>query len=271
MNSTTNTDANNSNFNQVLKMVATFATYTVKEMTNNRLLWLVVAFAIVGLAISSFLAEVALTEHIEVQLSFIAALYRFCAVFVTMVFVVSTIVREFNDKCLELYLSMPISRLIYFSGKCFGFILCGFFLSLIFSIALLLYADFGNVLLWCISLTFELAIVSVFSFFAVLTFNQQITTSVFITFCFYVLSRMTDTITLISQAPILGESLGNNIIEFMLYTLFIALPRFSLYTQTDWLVYDGKFADLGYVVFDTLIYCVLIGGMAMWDFIRKNI
>ena len=173
----------------ISRIITTFAGYTLREMINNRLLLITVLFAVLGLGLASFVAEVALTEHREIQLSFIAASYRFCAVFVMMVFVISTIVREFNDKCLELYLSMPVSRTIYFIGKVLGFILCGFILAAIFSVVMLVYADIGQLLIWCLSLTMELAIVAVFAFFAVLTFNQQITAAMFITFFFYLLAR----------------------------------------------------------------------------------
>ena len=255
----------------ILRMVATFSAYTIREMINNRLLILVVIFAFLGIGIAGFVAEVAITEHKSVQLALIAASYRFCAVFVMMVFVVSTIVREFNDKCLELYLSMPVSRMIFFSGKVIGFILCGSILALIFSVCLMFFSEPGQVLIWWISLTLELAIVSVFAFFAVLTFNQQITASVFITFFFYILSRLTDAIELVSTSPILAETLGNNIIEFMLSGLELILPKLSSFTQTDWLVYGGGLDDLQGLAVSTVIYCLLIGAMAMWDFIRKNI
>lgn len=259
------------NILNIAGMVTTFAAYTVREMVNNRLLILVVVFALLGLGIAGFVAEVAITEHRAVQLALIAASYRFCAVFVMMVFVVSTIVREFNDKCLELYLSMPVSRLIYFTGKIIGFILCGAILALVFSLCLLIYSGAGQVLLWCFSLTLELAIVAVFAFFAVMTFNQQITASVFITFFFYILSRLTDAIELVSTSPILAETLGNNIIEFMLGGLELILPKLTLFTQTDWLVYGGGADAIPGLVASTVIYCVLIGAMAMWDFVRKNI
>lgn len=255
----------------VVGMVLTFANYTFREMISNRLLVLIALFAILGLGLASFLAEVAITEHEQVQLALVAALYRFCAVFLMMVFVVSSIVREFNDKCLELYLAMPISRTIYFAGKVCGFILCGFVLSLVFAAVMLLYTDWQTLLLWCISLTAELAIVSVFAFFAVLTFNQQITASVFITFFFYMLSRMTDTIQLISESPIMAETLGNNILEFMLSILRVVLPRLSNFTQTDWLVYGGGWDQLPLILGATVVYCFLLGAMAMWDFMRKNI
>ena len=259
------------NFASIFSMILTFANYTIREMISNRLLILIALFAILGLGLASFLAEVAITEHLEVQLSLISALYRFCAVFLMMVFVVSSIVREFNDKCLELYLAMPISRTIYFVGKITGFVICGFLLSLIFSVVLLLYADLADLILWSISLTLELTIVSIFAFFAVLTFNQQITTSVFITFFFYLISRLTDTIELISEGLIIAPTIGNQILDFMLSALRLVLPKLADFTQTDWLVYGGSFTELPNLILITAIYSVLIGAMAMWDFVRKNI
>ena len=255
----------------IIRTASTFALYTVREMANNRLLIITIAFALTGLGFAGFISEIAITENEEIQVSLLAASYRYCAAFVIMVFVVSSIVREFNDKCLELYLSMPISRTIYFVGKCAGFILTGMIIALLFSFVLLLYASPFLVFQWWLSLTMELAIISVFAFFAVLTFNQQVTASVFITFFFYLLARLTDTIVLVSQSQILPETLGNNIIEFMLYGLFTILPHFAAFTKTDWLVYGVEPAELFPLMVQTLVYCLLLGGMAMWDFIRKNI
>ena len=59
--------------------------------------------------------------------------------------------------------------------------------------------------------------------------------------------------------------------EFMLGGLELVLPKFSQFTRTDWLVYGGGFDELIPLLLSTTVYCVLIGAMAMWDFIRKNI
>ena len=251
--------------------VGTFANYTFREMISNRILILIVMFALLGLGLAGFITEVAVTEHKETQLAIVAAVFRFCAVFIMMVFVVSSIVREFNDKCLELYLSMPVSRTVFFVGKIAGFILCGLILSMIFSAVMLLFADLIDIALWGLSLTMELAIVATFAFFAVLSFNQQVTAAVFITFFFYLMSRLTDTIELISNSPALFETLGNNILEFVLWILKLVLPPMVNFTKTDWLVYGSDYSELPGLIFTTVVYCLLIGAMAMWDFVRKNL
>ena len=166
---------------------------------------------------------------------------------------------------------MPVSRTVFFVGKIAGFILCGFSLALVFSAVMLLFADIGDLVLWCLSLCLELAIVSTFAFFAVLSFNQQTTAAVFITFFFYLLSRLTETIELISQSPAIFETLGNNILEFMLWILKLVLPPMANFTKTDWLVYGGDYGALPGLVATTIVYCGLLGAMSMWDFTRKNI
>ncbi|MCY4324983.1 MAG: hypothetical protein OXC81_03040, partial [Betaproteobacteria bacterium] len=150
----------------VVSLAAAFTVYTLREMANNRLFYITIIFAAAGLGLASFLAEVAVTEYERVQLGLLAPAYRFCAVFVLMIFVVSTVVREFNDKCMELYLSMPINRALYFIGKSVGFITCALVIAAIFSVTLLIYAKPADVLLWFASLSLELMLVALFAFFA---------------------------------------------------------------------------------------------------------
>ena len=255
----------------MLKIVLVFTRFTLIEMINNRLIYIAVLFSAGGLALASFIAEVALTDSVEIQLALLAASSRFCAVFVMMIFVVSSIVREFNDKILELYLSMPISRTQYLISKSMGFLACGILLSIFFSTVLLFYADPIRILPWGLSLLMELVIITAFSFLAVLTFNQQVTSSVFITFFFYLLCRSADNIRLIAESSIIADTLGNEIIAFMLKLLFLAIPALSRFTTTEGLIYGGAAAELPWLLAQTAIYVVLINTMALFDFNRKNI
>ncbi len=255
----------------MISLASAFTLYTLREMANNRLFYITLIFAGAGLALASFLAEVAVTEHEAVQTALLAAAYRFCAVFVLMVFVVSTVVREFNDKCMELYLSMPITRTLYFVGKSAGFVVCGAIIAAIFSTVMLIYASFADVALWGITFALELAIVAVFAFFAALTFHQHVTPALFITFFFYVLARSADTILRISESDIVDITLGNMFIKFMLNCMYYILPSLEKFTRTDWLLYGAEYPALGLVAVQALAYCTLIGAMGLFDLRRKNL
>src|SRR4051812_26764164 len=93
--------------------IMTIARFTVIEAVRTRLPWL---FAVVlGLILGTayFLAQLAITESVRVQVAFSAAATRFAAVFVVSLHILASIVRELNDKGLELTLSFALPRAHY--------------------------------------------------------------------------------------------------------------------------------------------------------------
>ncbi len=253
---------------------AAIAQYTLLEALKNRVLFIALIFTFIGVFAASFVGDVAVIEHKRVEIAVLASSYRFCAVFVMMILVASTIVREFNDKCLELYLSLPISRAMYFAGKLTGFYIAGFALAAVFSAALLLYAPAAAVGAWFASLSCELILMATVTFFCVLTFNQQITSSLTAALFFYLLCRVTDSIVLISKGEILLHTTGSAVIGFVVETLSFVLPSLERFTRSDWLMYSDSAAAFGalpLIVLQTVVYCALVGAAALIDFSRKNI
>ena len=93
--------------------------YTLREVVQNRLLWIVLFFALIGIGGAAFVGDLAIIENRAVETSLLAAAYRFCAVFVMVIVVISTIVREFNDKCLVLYFILAhIARHLFCRKTC---------------------------------------------------------------------------------------------------------------------------------------------------------
>ncbi len=250
----------------------TIAAYTVREALRNRILWIALVFSVMGVGLAGFVGDVAVTEEREVKVILLAAAYRYCAALTLMVLVISTLVREFNDKCLELYLSLTISRLLYFTGKAGGFFVAGALLAAVFGAVLLLYAEPSAVLLWIISLACELAIVAVVSMFAVMSFNQQIPAAFAASLVFYLMCRAADGIVLISQSEIILHTTGVYLMKTLVGVLAFVLPSLARFARSDWLAYGGAdFAALAPIVAQTAVYVALIGAATMIDFSRKNI
>ena len=65
----------------MLHQARTIAFYTLLESPANRLMWLFVLVALIGIAISGFLQEIAITESRQIQVALLAAFLRFSAVF----------------------------------------------------------------------------------------------------------------------------------------------------------------------------------------------
>lgn len=247
------------------------AYYTVREALRNRILWIALVFSVMGVGLAAFIGDVAIVEHRVVEVILLAAAYRYCAALVLMVLVISTLVREFNDKCLELYLSMTISRGIYYAGKLCGFFAVGALLAAVFGGVLLLYAEPAPTAIWALSLTCELAIVAAVGVFCVMSFNQQIPAAFAASLVFYLMCRAADGIVLISKSEIILHTAGAEAMQFLVKALVFVLPSLGRFARTEWLAYGGGDYGMGVVALQTVVYVGLIAAATMIDFSRKNI
>lgn len=248
--------------------------YTIQEALKNRVLWIVLAFAVIGIAGASFLGDFAIVETERTEVAALSSFYRLGAVFTMMVLVVTTMVREFNDKCLELYLSLPLSRAAYFFGKLGGFFVIGAAVAAVFALVLALYtASFTALAVWFASLACELMVIAAISFFCVMTFNQQAAVSIIVAFFFYLLCRVSDDIVLISNSATILETTATSYLDEMVDVLVYVLPSLGSFTRPEWLMYGvDAVGEVALVVFgQTLVYTFLLSGAALIDFSRKNI
>ena len=258
--------------------VRALAFYTLREALKNRITWIAGVFSVIGVAFAGFAGDVALTESEQIQTAFLAAGYRVCAVLVILFFVSSTLVREFNDKCLELYLSLPITRASYYFGKLAGFVACGAILAAVFGAALLFHskvlltagAETASILAWTAALACELALMAAVAIFCVMTFNQQLTPALVVALFLYFLARAWDAIVLISYSEIIIPTAENLLIRKIIEWMFLFLPRLSQFAQTEWLIY-GDSPNLLFVFLQTAVFGGLVAAATLFDFTRKNL
>lgn len=251
--------------------IFTIAYYTVLEAARNRLLYLIALILIFALAFTLFLKQVAITETRDIQLAFLAALFRFAAVFVLAAFVIVSQVRETNDKVMELLLTRDLSRAHYLFGKLIGYLGIAFVLATLFTLPLSLFATPSRALLWGLSLFFELAIVTALSLFCVLAFNQVVGSLAAVA-GFYALSRSMAALQLIgaSRADD-GNVLLDRLANYTLDGIAFFLPRLDLFTQTGWLLGRSQSSvDLPWLIAQSAIYVALLSLAALFDLKRKN-
>lgn len=251
--------------------IFTIAYYTVLEAARNRLLYLIALILIFALAFTLFLKQVAITETRDIQLAFLAALFRFAAAFVLAAFVSVSQVRETNDKVMELLLTRDLSRAHYLFGKLIGYLGIAFVLATLFTLPLCLFATPSRALLWGMSLFFELAIVTALSLFCVLAFNQVVGSLAAVA-GFYALSRSMAALQLIgaSRADD-GNLLLDRLANYTLDGIAFFLPRLDLFTQTGWLLGRSQSSvDLPWLIAQSAIYVALLSLAALFDLKRKN-
>ena len=247
------------------------ARFTVIEAMHNRLLWLVAAFLLGGFGLAEFLSEVAITESTHFQSGFFAVVMRTCAVFTLSLFVITSMVREFNDKGVELILSLPIPRATYLFGKLLGFSFLAGMLALICALCLLVYVPGEQTLIWGLSLGLELVLVTALSLLCLVTFTQ-ITWALSTVIAFYVLARSISDIQLMGHHPIASSTLlSQRLINTVIDAIAYLLPELHRFTLSEWVIYhSGQLSDLWPIAAQSLIYVTLLCAAALFDLYRKN-
>ena len=251
--------------------IYTIARYTCLETVRNRLLVLLLVAAVSIFGLVEFIGELAITETRQIQAAFMSFVLRFSAVLITALYVVSSVQREFNDKTINLIISLPAPRYCYYFGKLAGFSVLALAMSVLACLPVLLYADPLQSLLWSSSLFLELLIVIALCLFFIITLENMPLTLTAVA-AFYLLSRSISTIILIGKSPLLETTdLSQHFINYVLGCIAFILPQLEQFTRTDWLVYGtGTLHHLGFAVLQALIYLVLLSAVALFDLYRKN-
>ena len=257
--------------NIMLQHILPIARYTLLEALRNRLFWLGLILVAAGLILTQFLQQVALTESNQIQTALLAAVLRVGAVFMLAGFVITSMVREFNDKVMELILSRPLERSSYFFGKLAGYASIALALALIASLPLALFAPARQVALWGLSLACELLIVTSFALFCVLSLTQVMSALAAVA-GFYLLSRSVSALQIMAANPLSDvQSLGQQLVNFIIDAIAFFLPGLDRMTQTGWLIYGTPTsAEILGVLAQTAVYVLLLCGAALFDLQRKN-
>lgn len=254
-----------------LSMASTIARYTLLEALRNRLLWLLIAAALGAVGLAGFLQELALTESHQLQAALLGAVLRLASVFLVATFVITSMVREANDKGLELLLALPMPRAVYLAGKLAGFGALAVLPALLFGALALALAPPDQAALWAFSLLCECWIVAAFSLLCVLTL-QQVLPALAAATAFYLVARAIGALQLMKQSGAAADNLGQQVLGGGLDLLALLLPHLDQFTRSDWLVYHGgSGADLLAIAVQTALYVALMAGAGLFDLYRKQI
>ncbi len=253
-------------------LLLTIAKYSIWEAIRDKFLIFIFIGVVALFCASLFIGELAITEGIQMQSAMLASSLRLFSVFTMGLFVITSMVREFNDKGFELVLSHPVPRSSYYFGKFAGFSVVAFLIAAMSVLCLCVFVPMEFVLMWSFSLFCELLIIISLSLLALFSFNS-ITISFSVVMAFYILSRSIEAIQLISDSPILPlGSMSHKFMNGLLDMIAYIIPDLNKFTQTDWLVYVSDFnADIFLVVGQTLIYIVLLSSVALFDLYRKEL
>jgi ABC-type transport system involved in multi-copper enzyme maturation permease subunit len=234
------------------------------------MLWIAIAIVAAALGLAAFLHQVAITESRQVEATVVAAFLRLAAVFLAVAFVVTSMVRELNDKVLEIVLSHPVPRASYLLGKFVGFSAAALLLATLFSLPLLLFAPALRVLAWGTSLALELLVMTAVSLFGVLTLSQVVA-ALAAAAGFYILSRSIAAAQIIAASGAQSATWTDRLADRTLGAIAALLPSFDRMTRSDWLVASAlDWPSLAGLAGAAIVYVTLIVAAALFDFHRQN-
>jgi ABC-type transport system involved in multi-copper enzyme maturation permease subunit len=251
--------------------IATIARCTLIEALRTRLAFLTLGAVIILLAASFFVESLAISEGARFQAGFYAAGMRFACVFLAGIHVLASVAREFNDKGLEVLLSLDLPRSHYILGKLAGFLAVAGLMAAIASLPVAWIAAPAPAAQWMISLGLELSIVVALALFCIVTFSQVIPAACFV-LAFYLLARSLAAIRLISAHPIAGaDSPFHQVMQFLFDVLALIMPSLDAWTRTAWLVNEqAPWPEILQLAGQSALYVALLAAAAMFDFYRKN-
>lgn len=255
----------------MLTHILTISKFTIIEATRNRLVLLTLLVMGLSFGMIEFIGDLSITEHRVTQVAILAAFLRLSAMVIITMFVVTSTVRELQDKTLEMILAMPVRRSSYYLGKLIGFFYVVLIVSILFVFMLFIYAPAEQVLIWGVSLMLEMMLVVAFALVMLFSFNQ-IPSALTGVFMLYAASRTATSIYLMSKYPIVSHTtVAQKFMDGFIEGLTWLLPDLHRYTQTEWLAYGtATWAVIPPLAFQTFIYLLLLSSLSLFDFHRKN-
>ena len=251
-------------------VVLAIARLSFIEAARGRFAWLVAGFLLAGLTLALFAGELAITESQGFRSGILGAWLRSCAVFTISLAAVASVVRELDDKGLELLVSLPVPRAAYFAGKLVGFSGIASASALACALALTAFAPPAQVAIWAASLFLELLVVVSISLLCVITF-AQVTQAMSVCLAFYLLSRAMAAIQLMVHEPVgAPETAARQFARMFVDSLAFLVPDLDRFTRSDWLIHGtGTVADLGFAATQSAVYVALLGAAGVFDLYRK--
>ncbi len=251
--------------------ILVIARYTALEALRTRYIWMVLALLGLGMGVAAFSGDLAITETVQTQAAITAAILRFAAALLVMLFVTSSVQREFNDKSVDLMLSLPLPRSGYYLGKLSGYALVAAATAVPLGLLLWFFVPAAPALLWGLSLVLELVLVCAASLLFAFAFAQA-TAAVSATLLFYLVGRSIGAIQLMAHGPLINQAdLSQRLTAWAVDSLAYLLPDLERFTRSAWLLYpDGGFEQLLPLVVQTAIYLLLLSAVALFDLQRKN-
>jgi Cu-processing system permease protein len=255
----------------MLQLILNIARFTLLEGWRGRLIAIVVAVIVIAVICAEFAAGLAITESNSFRIAIYAGFCRIALVFIVMLFAATSVVRELNERMLDLTLSRPVSRASWMCGRLLGLWMLGGIAAVLCCLPLLAVLAPATVVVWGVFFAIELAIVATATMTCVVTL-RHVTLAVTVAAAFYVLSRSIDALLLMSRGPTVDpDAWSTEIIAQGLALLALVLPALDRFTNVHWLLESAGSGASFVLVGEGMVYILFLLAIGLFDFYRVDV
>lgn len=251
--------------------ILTLAGLAWLEARRTRLLWAALAVSALAVSVSLFARSLALTESVRLQISFLAPGARLGAVLLTCLHVLSSMLRESQDRVSDLLLSLELPRGEYLVGKLAGYLAVATAFAVFLGAPVLMVAYGPGAAIWLASLVLECWLVAAAALFCAVTLNHMLLGTAFVMALYLLCRTMTAIVLIATASPFRGEDLWHTGLAHALRGLSWLVPDLAAATRTAWLIDPGGVpSSVAAVMAQMAMGVGLFLGAAMVDLYRRN-
>lgn len=257
----------------MMQQIYNIATQLLREAVYAKMHWQLMVVLCISITMSLFAAELALTDADNLRLTILADFLRLLMVFVFIVFVVTSSIREFEEGRVAHVLAGPTPRWLYWAGRALAVLLLALIFSLVSGATLFVFSQSLNLLLWMLSLFFELLLMGLAAIFFSFSF-RHLAPAISAVFSFYILARILDSFQSIIANSL---SLNHELLWTQFFTGFVTLlshivPALDQFGQSSWLLAGSAPASaLPMLLSHAVIYSALLAAASLFDLYRKEL
>lgn len=222
----------------------------------------------IALCLALFVDRVVLTDQERATVVTYAVIVRLGVVLTLGLAIVANTVRDLNERIIDNFLALPLTRMQYVLGKWLGWSLVAMLCALSAGLPLLGFSGTPGRLQWTLSFAAETVVIASLALVLALGLARVIT-AMFAFCALYLFARVSSMLVLLSTN--MGADRGSLLDRFDARYVELAgylLPRLDRFAATEWL--SGGLIRLGPDLLQAVIYIALLGAVAGIELRRKQ-
>jgi hypothetical protein len=253
----------------VPRAMAGLARLTLLEARRTAVGKAVMAAIAVALCLALFMAHIVLTEQTRATVVTYAVIVRLSVVLLIAQAIIANTVRDLQERVVEHFLALPLTRLQYAAGKWLGWSAVAACCAIAAGLPLLGFPGTPGRLAWTLSFVAEAVVVASLALLLALAVGR-IVTAMLAFCCMYLFARVSYLLILLSNN--VDASHGSLFDRFDARYIELAsylLPRMDRFADTAWLT--GGAIGVAPGLLQAVIYLALLGSAAGIELRRKQL